>query len=85
MTEKFIRWRHCHIPTSDDHPHPIATMNLVGDAVHNFMDGLIIAGSYLVSIQAGIATTMAVVFTKFHKKLVILEFFFMQDIQEKRL
>jgi len=62
MTEKFIRWRHCHIPTSDDHPHPIATMNLVGDAVHNFMDGLIIAGSYLVSIQAGIATTMAVVF-----------------------
>ncbi len=62
MTEKFIRWRHCHIPTCDEHPHPIATMNLVGDAVHNFMDGLIIAGSYLVSIQAGIATTMAVCF-----------------------
>jgi len=36
-------------------------MNLVGDGLHNFIDGLIIAASYLVSIPAGIATTIAVV------------------------
>ena len=36
-------------------------MNLLGDALHNFMDGLIIAGSYLTSIPLGVSTTLAVV------------------------
>jgi zinc and cadmium transporter len=62
IVEKFIQWRHCHIPTSREHPHPLAIMNLIGDSVHNFIDGLIIGASYLTSIQLGIATTMAVVF-----------------------
>jgi zinc and cadmium transporter len=61
IVEKFIQWRHCHIPTSREHPHPLAVMNLIGDSVHNFIDGLIIGASYLTSIQLGIATTMAVV------------------------
>jgi zinc and cadmium transporter len=39
MVEKFIHWRHCHVPTSKEHPHPFALMNLVGDSVHNFIDG----------------------------------------------
>ncbi len=60
ILEKFIHWRHCHIPTSTHHPHPLAFMNLVGDGVHNFIDGLVIAGSYLASIPVGIATTIAV-------------------------
>lgn len=58
--EKIICWRHCHIPTSDHHPHPIAFMNLIGDAFHNFIDGAIIAASFLVSIPLGISTTVAV-------------------------
>ncbi|MEM2102694.1 MAG: ZIP family metal transporter [Candidatus Bathyarchaeia archaeon] len=62
IAEKFLQWRHCHIPTSKEHPHPFAYMNLFGDAVHNFIDGLIIGGSYLASIPLGIATTLAVVF-----------------------
>jgi zinc and cadmium transporter len=61
VIEKFIHWRHCHIPTSRMHPHPFAMMNLVGDGVHNFIDGLIIGASYLTSFQIGFATTMAVV------------------------
>jgi len=60
--EKFIRWRHCHEPTSETHPHPLGMMNLLGDSVHNFTDGLVIAGSYLASIPLGIATTLAVTF-----------------------
>jgi zinc and cadmium transporter len=59
--EKFICWRHCHIPTSDEHPHSLGYMNLFGDGVHNFIDGLIIAASYLTSISLGIATTVAVI------------------------
>lgn len=60
VLEKFVQWRHCHQPTSKEHPHPLATMNLVGDAFHNFLDGVIIATSYVVSIPLGIATTVAV-------------------------
>ena len=61
IIEKFIHWRHCHIPNSKEHVHPFAMMNLFGDGVHNFIDGLIIAASYLVSIPVGIATTLAVI------------------------
>jgi zinc and cadmium transporter len=61
ILEKFIRWRHCHIPTTEEHPHPFAFMNLFGDALHNFIDGLIIGASYLASIPVGIATTLAVI------------------------
>lgn len=60
--EKFIHWRHCHHPTTHNHPHPLTTMNLIGDGVHNFIDGIIIAASYIVSIPVGIATTIAVAF-----------------------
>ena len=60
VVEKFVQWRHCHIPTSREHPHPFAIMNLMGDSVHNFIDGLIIGASYLTSLQVGIATTLAV-------------------------
>ena len=60
--ERFLQWRHCHIPTSGEHPHSFAYMNLFGDGVHNLIDGLIIGGSYLASIPLGIATTIAVVF-----------------------
>lgn len=62
VLEKFIAWRHCHIPTSKNHPHPVAFMNLIGDGIHNLIDGAIIAGSFLVSIPLGMATTIAVFF-----------------------
>ena len=62
VLEKFIHWRHCHTPTSEAHPHPIAVMNLVGDGLHNLIDGLLIGASYIASIPLGITTTIAVVF-----------------------
>lgn len=60
--EKIVHWRHCHMPITKTHIHSFAYMNLLGDSLHNFIDGLIIAGSYLISIPAGIATTIAVTF-----------------------
>ena len=61
ILEKFVHWQHCHAPISKHHVHPFAYMNLVGDGLHNFIDGLIIAASYMVSIPVGIATTIAVI------------------------
>ncbi len=62
IVEKFLHWRHCHKIASPDHPHPFSYIILAGDSVHNFIDGMVIAASYLVSIQVGIATTLAVIF-----------------------
>jgi len=61
ILEKIIHWRHCHLTACKDHPHPLAFMNLVGDAVHNFIDGVLIAGSFMLSVPVGIATTIAVI------------------------
>jgi zinc and cadmium transporter len=61
IIEKLIHWRHCHMPITTGHKHPFAWMNLFGDSIHNFIDGLIIGAAYLVSVPVGIATTTAVI------------------------
>lgn len=62
FVEAILHWIHCHLPTSRKHIHTFAYMNLIGDAAHNFLDGLIIGTSYLVSVHVGIATTIAILF-----------------------
>ena len=60
VMEKFIYWRHCH---DEKCPiHVFAYLNLIGDGVHNFIDGMIIAASFVVSQDLGVATTLAVIF-----------------------
>lgn len=63
--ERYIHWHHHHGESLDEHehahPHPVAVLNLLGDGVHNLIDGLIIGASYLVSIELGVATTIAVI------------------------
>ncbi len=60
VMEKIIAWRHCHMPIEKNHVHRFISMNIMGDALHNFIDGIIIAASYLVSIPLGISTTIAI-------------------------
>ena len=60
VLEKILHWHHYHLPHTKEQIHPFAMMNLIGDGVHNFIDGLIIGASYLVSIPVGMATTIAV-------------------------
>jgi zinc and cadmium transporter len=59
--ERVVYWRHSHLPTHEHAPHPVGITNLVGDALHNFLDGVIIGGSFLVSVPLGISTTLAVI------------------------
>jgi zinc and cadmium transporter len=61
ILEKLVHWRHCHIETTKKHPHSYAVMNLIGDGLHNFIDGMLIAGSFLTNTTLGIATTLAVI------------------------
>jgi zinc and cadmium transporter len=60
IMEKIIFWRHCHVISCDEHPHTLGTMNLIGDALHNFTDGIIISAAYLVKPSLGVAATIAV-------------------------
>lgn len=56
--EKMLRWRHCHDDKCD--VHAFGYMNLIGDGIHNLIDGLIIASTFLIDVRLGIATTLAI-------------------------
>ncbi len=60
LLEKIVRWRHCHNIDCENHHTHLVPMNLVGDAMHNLIDGLIIGAAFQVSIPMGIATAFAV-------------------------
>lgn len=62
MLERFIHWRHCHEVGCEEHGKALPYVILLGDGLHNFIDGIIIGASYLVSIPVGVATTLAVIF-----------------------
>jgi zinc and cadmium transporter len=58
VLEQFLRWRHEHGTVHKIQP--FSHMILVSDGVHNFIDGLVIAASFIVSYPIGIVTTLAV-------------------------
>ncbi len=60
--ERILYWHRCYHIGKCDHRSTLGIVHLVGDSIHNALDGIIIAGSYLVSIPLGITTTIAVMF-----------------------
>lgn len=68
--EKFLYWRHCHDGKCP--VHMFAYLNLIGDGIHNFVDGVTIAASFIVSYPSyslGFAATLAVVFHEIPQEL----------------
>lgn len=57
LIEKLLHWHHCHDDTCSNHS--IGYMNLIGDSIHNFSDGIIIAAAFAVDIKLGIITGLA--------------------------
>jgi len=60
MLEKFVLWRHCHEEGCEVHGRA-GPLILIGDAFHNFVDGVVIAAAFLTSIPLGIAAALAVI------------------------
>jgi zinc and cadmium transporter len=56
--EQFLHWHHCHRGESDCR-HPLGYLILVGDALHNFLGGLAVAGAFLVDIRVGVVAWIA--------------------------
>jgi zinc and cadmium transporter len=61
IMEKFLHWHHHGEDTDEPNIHPVGKLLLFTDGFHNFIDGIIIGVSFLVSIPIGIATTLAVI------------------------
>ena len=61
ILEKFLLWHHCHEANCQQSTKHVPTMNLVGDSIHNFIDGALIAASFQVSLFVGLSTSLAVI------------------------
>lgn len=64
--EKLLHWHHGHHGNTEeieqeDRIKPLGQLILLSDGLHNFLDGLIIGASYLISVEVGVATTIAIV------------------------
>ena len=60
VLEKLVIWRHCHQANCEVHSRA-APLILIGDAFHNFVDGVVIAAAFLNSVPLGIAAALAVI------------------------
>jgi len=69
LLEKMVLWRHCHshdceVHGDEGHTHthvaPAGTLVIVGDSIHNLVDGVLIAAAFLTDVQLGIVTALAV-------------------------
>lgn len=61
VLEKFIRWKHNHDLAELQKESPLGYISLITDALHNFIDGILIASAWAVSPEIGLATTLAVI------------------------
>lgn len=66
VIEKLIHWHHskreCKHDCGHSHAYNLAPINLLGDGIHNLIDGLVIAGAYSVNITLGLVATISVIF-----------------------
>jgi len=76
VLEKMVLWRHCHhdhcdghLPELDEASHnhhhdaknkATGTLILVGDTIHNFVDGILITAAFMTDIHLGIVTALAI-------------------------
>jgi zinc and cadmium transporter len=67
LLEKLLLWRHCHTHDCEAHNdqqahyhQPAGTLIVVGDGIHNFVDGVLIAAAFLTDLHLGIVTSLAV-------------------------
>jgi zinc and cadmium transporter len=68
ILERFLKWHHCH-KGGECEIHPFAYLNLIGDSIHNFIDGIIIGASFIIDINLGIMTTLLIILHEIPQEL----------------
>lgn len=61
LIEKYVHWHHHFTLGANDHKHNLIYTNLIGDGIHNLIDGMVIAAAYMLNFKVGLATTLAVI------------------------
>jgi zinc and cadmium transporter len=69
VLEKLLLWRHCHTENCEVHDQHASSRDhgrsgvliIVGDTVHNFVDGLLIAAAFLQGTELGVITAVAII------------------------
>jgi len=69
VLEKLVLWRHCHVEDCEAHDHHAdpadhgrsGLMIIIGDAFHNFVDGILIAAAFMQSTELGVVTAAAII------------------------
>jgi len=70
ILEKYFYWRHCHKGEQCEvHAHPVAYLNLLGDGVHNFIDGVTIGVSFCIDIKIGFISSLMIVLHEIPQEL----------------
>lgn len=63
LTEQYLYWHHCHrhhCENKDKHTDPTGINILIGDGLHNLVDGMVIAASFVVDASVGWMATLAI-------------------------
>lgn len=88
ILEKVLRWRHCHqincCQSDSQHNDHIITLNLFGDTVHNLIDGMLIAASFMVSFSVGLATSIAVLIHEIPQEIGDFGIFLHSGLSKKK-
>jgi len=87
VVEKLVHYHHSAHKTSGPahhHAYHLAPINLTGEVVHNFIDGIVIAASYMVSIPLGIAATISVALHELPQEIADLVFYYMPAFQKRK-
>ncbi|MFW5886475.1 MAG: ZIP family metal transporter [Bacteroidota bacterium] len=88
IIEKFVH--HHHNKKCEDghcghsHAYNLAPVNLIGDGIHNFIDGLVIAGSYAVNTTLGITATISIIFHEIPQEIADLGILLYSGLSKKK-
>lgn len=68
VLERILRWHHCHKGECDTHAH-LGWLNLLGDGVHNFIDGMVIFAAFSVGPALGWPVLLSIIFHEIPQEL----------------
>ena len=88
VLEKLIHWHHHRKEEKEMHAHShayhLAPINLIGDAIHNFIDGLVIAGSFAVNTVVGITATISIIFHELPQEIADMGILLYSGLSKKK-
>lgn len=67
ILERYFYWRHCHEGICDIHA--VTYLSLIGDGIHNFVDGLIIGAAFVINLKIGIVATLVIILHEIPQEL----------------